>query len=103
MATTSTLLVADECWVALALLHREQPQRISFTPREILDKISSNASGAIRAGVQPHVYLHNVANLPPNSARYRMFYRLEDGSLRLWRPGDPHHPARKGKTKGGSG
>jgi hypothetical protein len=51
----------------------------------------------LRAGLQPHIYLHNVANVEPNSAKYRMFYRVEDGTLRLFKPGDPVHPARKGK------
>jgi hypothetical protein len=27
-----------------------------------------------------------------------MFYQTEDGGLRLYRPGDPTHPARRGKT-----
>lgn len=92
--------VADECWIALALLHREHPERLSFSPREILDRLKAEkVQPEIRAGVQPHLYLHNVANLRPNSAKYRMFYRLEDGTLRLFRPGDDFDPARTGKTK----
>jgi hypothetical protein len=91
-------LVADQCWVALASLHREHPERTSFTAREILDRITRQASGALRPGVQVHIYLHNVANLPPNSATYRLFYKLPNGTYRLFRPGDDAHPARKGKV-----
>ena len=59
----------------------------------------SEPARSFRPGVQAHIYLHNVANLEPNSARYRMFYRLSNDSYRLYRPGDQTHPSRKGKTK----
>lgn len=97
---TQSLLVADEAWCALALLHREQEDRESFTAKEILDRVKAErASPELRPGVQAHIYLHNVANLEPNSARYRMFYRLSTDTYRLYRPGDQTHPSRKGKTK----
>jgi hypothetical protein len=90
--------VADEAWVALALLHREQPERESFSAREILDRVKAEqATPELRPGVQAHIYLHNVANLEPNSARYRMFYKLPDDTYRLFRPKDQAHPSRKGK------
>ena len=96
----SPLLVADEAWCALALLQREQESRESFTAREILDRVKAErASPELRAGVQAHIYLHNVANLEPNSARYRMFYKLPNDTYRLFRTGDQAHPSRKGKMK----
>jgi hypothetical protein len=80
------------------MLHRNHPQRASFSAKEILDQVKAeHAHTEIRAGVPAHIYLHNVANLEPNSARYRMFYRLENDTYRLYRPGDPAHPLRKGK------
>jgi len=92
--------VSDECWIALALLHREAPTRTSFSAREILDRVrAERVCPELRRGVQPHLYQHNVANVTPSSARYRMFYKLEDGTLRLYRPGDNTHPSRRGKTK----
>ena len=54
---------------------------------------------APRPGIQPHVYQHNVANLPKSSDAYRMFTKLEDGTLRLYLPGDVIDPSRGGKTK----
>jgi len=97
---TASVKVADECWIALALLLREHPERSSFSAVEILDRLETEkAHPERRSGIQAHIYLHNVANLPPNSARYRLFYRIEDGSYRLYRPGDITHPDRKGKTK----
>src|SRR5882724_12360752 len=98
--TGTHLLVADEVWCALATLHRNDPQRASFSAREILDQVKAeHAHGEIRPGVQAHIYLHNVANLEPNSARYRMFFKLPDDTYRLFRPGDHAHPSRKGKMK----
>ena len=92
------ILVADETWVALAMLHRQYPGRQSFSAREILDQVKrEHAFPELRPGVQVHIHQHNVANLEPNPARQRMFYRLDDDSLRLYRPGDPAHPLRKGK------
>src|SRR5579864_5845539 len=92
------ILVADEAWVGLALLLREHPEKASFTAREILDRVKAErATPELRPGVQAHIYLHNVANLEPNSARYRMFYKLPDDTYRLFRPRDQAHPSRKGK------
>lgn len=95
-----TIRVADEAWLGLALLQREHPERVSFTAREILDRVKREAATPeLRPGVLPHIYLHNVANAEPNSARYRMFYKLPDDTYRLYRPSDSAHPARKGKTR----
>jgi hypothetical protein len=95
-----SIRVADEAWVGLALLHGEHPERESFTAREILDRVKTvHATAELRAGVQVHIYLHNVANIEPNSARYRMFWKLPNDTYRLFRLGDHSHPARKGKMK----
>jgi hypothetical protein len=94
-----SIRVADEAWLALALLQYEHPERDSFFAKEILDRVKTEQlSPELRPGVQVHIYLHNVANAEPNSARYRMFYKLGDDTYRLFRQGDAAHPARKGKT-----
>jgi len=99
MVQTGKILLADECWVALALLQREQPRRVSFSAREIRERLQrEKAHPEVRAGVPAHIYQHNVANVEPSSARYRMFYRIGDEGYRLWRAGDHAHPSRKGKT-----
>ena len=100
MIGMENIRIADECWVALALLHRENPGRLSFSPGEVFNRLKEEGiNPEVHSGVKPHIYLHNVANRPPNSARYRLFYRLEDGTLRLFRPSDDWHPSRSGKTK----
>jgi len=94
-----SMRVADEAWLALALLQHEHPERVSFAAREILDRVKEErATPELRPGIQVHIYSHNVANAEPNSARYRMFYKLADDTYRLFRPTDSAHPARKGKT-----
>ena len=99
MTVATYIRVADECWIALASLHRAHPDRSSFSASEILDRVKvEKVLPELRAGVQAHIYLHNVANLPPNSATYRMFFRTGDGNYRLYKPGDESHPKRRGKT-----
>jgi len=91
--------VADEAWLALALLQYEHPEQDSFSAREILDRVKTEqVNPELRPGIQVHIYSHNVANAEPNSGKYRMFYKLSDDTYRLFRPGDAAHPARKGKT-----
>lgn len=93
------ILVADEAWCALASLHQDYPERRGFTAKEILRRAAQRTATQLRPGVQVHIYQHNVANVPPSSARYRMFFRLPDGTFRLYLPGDACDPQRKGKTK----
>jgi hypothetical protein len=91
------LKVADEVWLALGLLHRENPSRNSFRPEEIAARAQSlHPRTPNRPGVMPHIYAHCVANVRPTSGRYRMLYRTSDGGLRLYRTGDDYHPAREG-------
>jgi hypothetical protein len=91
--------VADEVWIATALLHREHPERTDFTVREIMDRIShERIAGAPRGSVHVHVIQHCVANRPPNPAGYRMLMETTYGRRRLFRSGDPHHPDRRGRV-----
>jgi hypothetical protein len=93
---SAEISVADEVWVATALLHREHPERGGFTAREIADRASQeNITGRLRPGVYVHAAQHCVANRPPNPGRYRMLY-ADGAARRLYRPGDPYHPDREG-------
>ena len=92
------LKVADEVFIAAALLHRENPDRTDFTLGEIVRRAEKeNAFGELRPGIHPHVSLHCVANRPPNSAQYRMLYETPGNRRRLLLASDDVHPARKGK------
>jgi hypothetical protein len=94
----STIKVADEVFIATALLHRENPSRKDFTVPEIVARARrENLYGELRPGVQVHAYLHCVGNRPPNSVRVRMLYATDTGHRRLLLPGDDVHPERTGK------
>lgn len=98
VVTRIHVLVADETWIATALLHREQPDRADFTVAEIVERArSENITGSLRPSVSVHAYAHCAANLPPNPGMYRMLYATGKTTRRLFREGDDVHPKRKGK------
>jgi hypothetical protein len=92
----SSLKVADEVWIATAMLHRERPDCEDFLIEEIVQRVQREALHApLRPGVYVHVVQHCVANRPPNPGRYRMLYETGDGRRRLFRKGDAEHPSRR--------
>ncbi len=89
--------VADEVWIAVALLHREHPARPDFTVEEIMERATRAAgSEPLRPGVYVHIVQHCVANRPPSPGRYRMLVETGSGRRRLFRLGDSYHPQREG-------
>lgn len=89
--------MADEVWIATALLHREHPDRTDFTVAEIVERARHEGlTPELRRGVYVHAVLHCVANRPPNPGRYRMLVETAPSRRRLYRPGDPAHEARRG-------
>jgi hypothetical protein len=97
VAPKPDLKVADEVWIATALLHREHRDRADFSIAEILDRArKESVTEHLRPGVRVHIVQHCVANRPPNPARYRMLYETSRGRRRLFRPGDPYHSGREG-------
>jgi hypothetical protein len=96
VALRSELKVADEVWIATALLHRERPDSADFSIEEIVARVQhENLHGSLRPGVYVHVVQHCVANRPPNPGRYRMLYETTEGRRRLFRKGDAEHPDRR--------
>jgi hypothetical protein len=101
--TKPTIKVADEVWLAVAMLHQCQPEKLDFTVEEIMEFARTRNElrflGPIRPGFYVHVIQHCVANRPPSPARYRMLFETSSGRRRLFRPGDPCHPERaRGKS-----
>ena len=93
-----TLRVADEAWIATALLHREYPDRKDFTVAEIVRRAERMANpGPLRRGLRMHVSYHAVANKRPNPVRHCLLFATARGRRRLFRPGDPRHPDRWGR------
>jgi hypothetical protein len=95
---TSGIKVADEVFLATALLHRENPAHQDFTISEIVERAEKeNLFGELRPGVRVHATLHCVGNRPPNPGRYRMLYATGDRTRRLILASDEFHHDRKGK------
>lgn len=89
--------VADEVWIAAALLHREHPEAPDFSIEEIVDRARQEARKIpFRPGVYVYAVQHCVANRTPNPARYRMLFETAPGRRRLFRKGDNYFPAREG-------
>lgn len=89
--------VADEVWLAAALLHREHPQASDFLIEEIVDRARREGlQEPLRPGVYVHVVQHCVANRAPNPGRYRILFETSEGRRRLYRTGDAYHPDREG-------
>ncbi len=91
--------VADAVWVAVALLHREHPTSSDFGLQEIVDRVLAEPRlGACqRTTLYAHVTQHCVANVTPNSGKYRMLFETMKGRRRLFRAGDPQDSSRTGK------
>jgi hypothetical protein len=99
VATVQTIevRVADEVWIATALLHHENRDREDFTVDEIVERAKREAlNKPLRKGVYVHAIQHCVANRPPNSGRYRMLVETAHGRRRLFRTGDSYDRAREG-------
>jgi hypothetical protein len=95
--TTARVKVADQVWLVAALLHREHADRDDFTIEEIMARARREpVSRPLRPGFHVHVVQHCVANRRPNPGRWRMLVETAPGRRRLYRPGDPTHPARDG-------
>lgn len=96
-ATAVEVKVADEVWIATALLHKENPRRPDFSIEEILERVErEKVAKPLRPGVYVHIIQHCVANRPPSPGRYRMLVEPASGRRRLFRLGDSYHPQREG-------
>jgi len=97
ITVATELKVADEVWIAAALLHREHPEAMDFAVDEIVERARREGlHKPLRRGVYVHVIQHCVANRAPNPGRYRMLVETTSGCRRLFRSGDPYHPGREG-------
>ena len=100
IASAIQIKVADEVWLAAAMLHQRHLERVDFSVDEIV-KFAASAKelrfiGTLRPGFYVHVVQHCVANRPPNPGRYRMLFETAPGRRRLFRPGDTYDPQREG-------
>jgi hypothetical protein len=98
VTTNPRLKVADQVWIATALLHRAHPERDDFTVSEIVNQVkTARLSDEYRHSIRVHALQHCVATLPPNPGAYRMLTSTGPSTRRLFRTGDTTAPGRKGK------
>ena len=96
IALPTKVKVADEVWIATALLHRENPEAADFSIEEIVERARREGlHEPLRPGVYVHVVQHCVANRKPNPGRYRMLLETSEGRRRLYRKGDAYHRDRE--------
>lgn len=88
--------VADEVWVATALLHRRHPDRSDFSAVEIVRQaeVENVADSQLHYELWEHVIRHCVVNNEYDPGRYRMLFETSKGQRRLFKPGDPFDPRR---------
>ena len=97
MPVKERMKIADEVWLAAALLHKEHPEAKDFSVDEIVRRAEKfERPDSIRPGVYVHVIQHCVANRPPNPGKSRILFETAEGRRRLYRKSDPFHPARAG-------
>ncbi len=92
--------VADQAWVALALLHREHPEMRDFGLQEIIRRARQEFAGRgeLQPGVPQHIMSHGVAQNSPTPASLRLFTKTDRSKRRLFRTGDESNPRRRGRT-----
>ncbi|MDO8750120.1 MAG: hypothetical protein Q7K03_03105 [Dehalococcoidia bacterium] len=100
MMVVKNVKAADQVWIAVALLQKEQPGRGDFSIEEIKGKLLQEFGLVYApATILTHISKQCVASEIPNPGRYRMLTRTSRGRYRLFRPGDYYHPEREhGKT-----
>ena len=97
VTTEPEVKVADEVWIATALLQKENPTQADFTVDEIVTRARQEAlTASLRPGVYLHAQMHCVANRAPNPGRYRMLVETSKGRRRLFRPDDRYDTRRAG-------
>jgi hypothetical protein len=90
--------VADELFIILALLHRENPHKEAFTIGEVIERARAEGLGAEEGSLRAHASGHAAANRPPGrNGKYRIAYVQEDKRVRLLRGSDYVHPDRHHK------
>ena len=83
--------VADEVWIATALLHRRHPDRSDFSVDEnvMRAKAENVAYERLHDELWEHAVQHCVVNNEYDPGRYRMLFQTAKGRRRLFKPEDP--------------
>jgi hypothetical protein len=90
------MTIANTVWLATALLHQENPDAAGFTYDVLLKKVGQLDPSLNPRSVNTHLSTHCIASKKANPMALRFLTENPDGTLRLYRPGDPCHPTREG-------
>jgi hypothetical protein len=92
--------IADTVWLATALLEKENPRTPGFSYETILKRVFDLNKSLKPTSVHAHLNTHCIASKKANPATLRMLTENADGTLRLFRSGDPCHATRRaGRTQ----
>ena len=87
-------------WIATATLHQEHGIDAIFSNQDIMVKtMEQRLCNVSYNTISAHISCHCVANAPTTtSVDHRNIYRVRSGTYRLYKRGEPYHPARKSGT-----
>ncbi|HEV8148021.1 MAG TPA: hypothetical protein VGP79_16645 [Bryobacteraceae bacterium] len=88
------MTIADTIWVAASLLHHFDPNRAGFDHATLLRKVLELDPSLNPRSVSTHLSTHCVASKKADPSNHRILSENPDGTLRLYRSGDPCHPTR---------
>ena len=98
--STSPMTIASRIWVAMALLHKENPSEVGFAANSIRKKLAElfydGDLGRLEAGIPIHLSGHLVAEAPRHGVNKCYLTSVRRGIRRLYKPGDPCDPSREG-------
>jgi hypothetical protein len=90
------MTIGDTIWLATALLARQNPRAHGFSYETILRKVFELDASLKAVSVHAHLSSHCVASKRASPATLRILTENPDGTLRLFRAGDPFHTTRRG-------
>ncbi len=90
------MTVADTIWLATKQLELENPDATGFSRDQIERRVRQIDPTLKSATVAMHLSAHCLAWKPARPSRLRTLSQNPDGTLRLFRQGDPFHPERHG-------
>ena len=98
MPVHGRLPAAVAVWIATATLQREEGLDAVFSNRQIIARVRELGfcPDVSRNALAAAVSVHGVANAPASPGAHRFLYRAGRAQYRLYRPGDPFDPTRKG-------
>ncbi len=95
MITREHTKLADQVWIALALLLRDNPEAEGFSVSKIKERVRQEF-GVVAPGIETHIRQHCLADKEPTPGRYRMLVKAAKDKYRLFREGDSYHSDREG-------